>query len=115
MASEDTERYKNEMQAYNGRQEAKMRSEALKPPVSYAVPSGVGPAGRGPEGYPGGPGDMSRGPGPYAGQMGDMSGFGNPAAAGAGGYYGGMEFGGYGAMGMGAYGMGYGGYAMGAQ
>lgn len=31
MASEDTERYKKEMQSYNGRQEAKMRSEALKP------------------------------------------------------------------------------------
>ena len=31
LASEDTERYKKEMQSYNGRQEAKMRSEALKP------------------------------------------------------------------------------------
>lgn len=31
LASEDTERYKKEMQAYNGRQEAKMRDEALKP------------------------------------------------------------------------------------
>lgn len=35
MASEDTERYKKEMQSYNGRQEAKMRSEALKPPASF--------------------------------------------------------------------------------
>jgi len=33
LASEDTERYKKEMQSYNGRQEAKMRSEALKPPA----------------------------------------------------------------------------------
>lgn len=33
MAAEDTERYKKEMQSYNGRQEAKMRSEALKPPA----------------------------------------------------------------------------------
>lgn len=32
MAAEDTDRYKKEMQSYNGRQEAKMRSEALKPP-----------------------------------------------------------------------------------
>jgi len=40
MASEDTERYKKEMQTYNGRQEAKMRSEALKP--SPAVSAGDG-------------------------------------------------------------------------
>mmetsp|Transcript_29960 Transcript_29960/g.49451 ORF Transcript_29960/g.49451 Transcript_29960/m.49451 type:complete len:338 (-) Transcript_29960:99-1112(-) len=33
LAAEDTERYKKEMQSYNGRQEAKMRSEALKPPA----------------------------------------------------------------------------------
>ncbi|KAI2498630.1 high mobility group [Fragilaria crotonensis] len=33
MAAEDTERYKKEMLSYNGRQEAKMRSEALKPPA----------------------------------------------------------------------------------
>jgi len=31
LAAEDTDRYKKEMQGYNGRQEAKMRSEALKP------------------------------------------------------------------------------------
>jgi HMG (high mobility group) box len=36
LASEDTERYKKEMQSYNGRQEAKMRSEALKP-QAYAA------------------------------------------------------------------------------
>lgn len=39
LASEDTERYKEEMAAYNGRQEAKMRSEAMKPPASYSGPS----------------------------------------------------------------------------
>jgi len=45
LAAEDTERYKKDMQAYNGRQEAKMRSEALKPPAwnggeSESVPAG---------------------------------------------------------------------------
>lgn len=112
MASEDTERYKTEMQAYNGRQEAKMRSEALKAPVTYGGPGGP-PSGRGPEGYPGAP-DMRGGPGPYPGPMGDMSSFGAPGGAGY-GPYGGMEFAGYGAMGMGPYGMSYGGYPMGAQ
>jgi len=43
LASKDTERYKTEMQEYNGRQEAKMRNEALKRPVSYAAAS-TGPA-----------------------------------------------------------------------
>ena len=117
MASEDTERYKNEMQTYNGRQEAKMRSEALKPPVAFP---GSGGPGRGPEHFPGvqQPGvDVGRGPGGYPDQMANMSAFANPAGA-AGGYspYG-MEFGGYPSMGMGAaaYGMGaYGGaYGMG--
>lgn len=126
MAGEDTERYKNEMQIYNGRQEAKMRSEALKPPVQYPNSSGVG-GPRGPEGYAGVPPpgvDPSRGVvGGYPEQMANMSAFANPAAAAgmaaaqAQGYnpYGGMDFGGYGAaMQMGAYGMGaYGGYGMG--
>ena len=41
MASEDTERYKKEMQSYNGRQEAKMRSEALKPQAyQHGAPRG---------------------------------------------------------------------------
>ena len=125
MASEDTERYKNEMQTYNGRQEAKMRSEALKPPVTYPT-SGAGGPGRGGE-YPGGPqGADARGPGGYPEQMANMSAFANPAAGaagmGAGGYnpYGGMGMGAYGAaMGMGAYGGydtgggGYGAAAMG--
>lgn len=97
MASEDTERYKKEMQSYNGRQEAKMRSEALKPPASFQ------------HGVPGGP--KSSGSQPAAGmdprQQGyppDMQGFG----PGMGGYppYG-MEM--YGPpMGMYGYGGGYG-------
>mmetsp|Transcript_9296 Transcript_9296/g.13611 ORF Transcript_9296/g.13611 Transcript_9296/m.13611 type:complete len:367 (-) Transcript_9296:237-1337(-) len=33
LAADDTERYKKEMRTYNGNQEAKMRSEALKPPA----------------------------------------------------------------------------------
>jgi hypothetical protein len=113
------------MQIYNGRQEAKMRSEALKPPVQYPNAPGVG--SRVPEGYAGGPPvsgvDPSRGVvGGYPEQMANMSAFNPAAAAGmaaaqAQGYnpYGGMDFGGYGAaMQMGAYGMGaYGGYGMG--
>lgn len=119
LASEDTERYKNEMQTYNGRQEAKMRSEALKPPVTFP-----GAAARLPEHFPGGPQGApgmeasGRAPAGYPEQMANMSAFANPAAGAAagGGYnpYGGMEFGGYGGMGMGAYGMAaYGGYGMG--
>jgi hypothetical protein len=121
MASEDTERYKDEMQSYNGRQEAKMRSEALKPPVAFN--SGP-PAGRGAEAYSAA--EMARGgavPG-YPEQMANMSAFANPgvqAQMGAQGYnpYGGMDFSGYGGMGgmnayaMGAYGNPYAG--MGAQ
>lgn len=110
MASEDTERYKTEMQAYNGRQEAKMRSEALKQPVNYPSQS-MGMA-RGPEGYPSHP-DMGRGPPPgmYADQMGSMPPY-SPAGMGGYGPYGGMEYGGYGGMGYGGMG-GYGGYSMG--
>lgn len=131
MAAEDTERYKTEMQTYNGRQEAKMRSEALKPPAAFQGHGG--PGGPGAERFGAGPGvppGMEAagrgGPGGYSQeQMAQMSAFGNPGAAaamgayGGGNPYGGMEgFGGYGAaMGMGAYGMGaYGGYgAMGGQ
>lgn len=110
MASEDTERYKTEMQAYNCRQEAKMRSEAMKQPVNYPPPS-MG-MGRGPEGYPSHP-DMGRGPPPgmYADQMGQMSPY-SPAGPGSYMPYGGMEYGGYGGMGYGGMG-GYGGYSMG--
>jgi hypothetical protein len=112
LASEDTERYKTEMQAYNGRQEAKMRSEAMKAPVTYATSSVPGgPPVRGPDGYPV---DMARGPaGIYADQMAGMSAF-NPGGAGGYGPYGGMDYGGYGAMGYGAMGA-YGGYGMAAQ
>jgi len=105
LAAEDTERYKTEMQAYNGRQEAKMRSEALKPPVSFtgsstgpSIPSDRGVA------YPdvrGAYGDM---PGPTFAGMGPTSMGPMGAAAGMnGGYgYGYGDFTGYGNMGMGA-------------
>lgn len=89
LAAEDTERYKKEMQTYNGRQEAKMRSEALKPPAAYPVGQ-PGKGGMAP-GY-----DMSA----FGGQM-QMQGGYNP--------YGGMEFGGY-PMGMGGMYGPYGGY-----
>jgi hypothetical protein len=106
MAAEDTERYKTEMQAYNGRQEARMRQEALKPPQTYA-PAAQSQYSQG--GIPGGV-DLSRGG--YPDQMGQMAGYGSPGMApGAyGSYGGGMEFSGYGGMGygMGAYGGAYG-------
>jgi hypothetical protein len=108
MAAEDTERYKTEMQAYNGRQEARMRQEALKPPPTYtpaAPPQGYAPQGL----MPGGA-DPSRGG--YPDQMGQMAGYGSPGMApgGYGSYGGGMDFNGYGSMGygMGAYGGAYG-------
>ena len=120
MAAEDTERYKTEMQAYNGRQEAKMRSEALKPPAQQ-YPGATG-AGRGAEGFAGAGAGMDAARGGMAGypeQMANMSAFAGPAGAaamGAQGYYGGMaDFSGYGAaMGMGMAGMGMGAYGMGA-
>jgi hypothetical protein len=118
LAAEDTERYKKEMQSYNGRQEAKMRSEALKPPANFSRPDMQRPpvGGQASAAAMGGMGyDMS----------GMNSAFGNPAAAAAaagmaGGYNpysGGMEFmsypgmqamyGAYGGYpGMGAGGMG---------
>lgn len=104
LASEDTERYKKEMQTYNGRQEAKMRSEALKPPVPY---SGRQETHKAP--------DSSRSQPSYPG-MDSMAGMNSAFSQGMppGPYpnpYGGMEFGGYG-MGMGMYGP-YGGYPMG--
>lgn len=94
LATEDTERYKKEMGDYNGRQEQKMRNEALKPsaPAFSRADMGKGhmmDPSRG--GYPDGMG----------------SGFGNPAMGGYPGY--GMGFG-YG-MGMeGMYPPPYGGY-----
>lgn len=93
LAAEDTERYKKEMAEYNGRQEQKMRNEALKPPVSSfsrADKSGMT-----------GMMDPSRG-----GYADAMSSFG---AAQMGGYYGGMDFSAY-SMGMGGMYNPYAGY-----
>jgi len=127
LAAEDTERYKTEMQAYNGRQEAKMRQEALKPPVSFPSVSAVGgmPNDRTGLSYPdgrGGYGDMT-GAG-FPGMPSNMGpsgmGPGGPASMGPGGMssgygYGYGDFSGYGSMGMSPYGggmpMGYGGYS----
>eukprot|EP00531_Pseudo-nitzschia_arenysensis_P018965 CAMPEP_0116135026 /NCGR_PEP_ID=MMETSP0329-20121206/10972_1 /TAXON_ID=697910 /ORGANISM="Pseudo-nitzschia arenysensis, Strain B593" /LENGTH=323 /DNA_ID=CAMNT_0003629801 /DNA_START=243 /DNA_END=1214 /DNA_ORIENTATION=+ len=124
LAAEDTERYKTEMQAYNGRQEAKMRQEALKPPVSFSASSAAVPGDR--PAYPDARvayGDMAGagfpGMGPGAMGPGGM-GPGGPASMGpgamGGGYgYGYGDFSGYGSMGMSPYGggmpMGYGGYS----
>jgi len=135
MAAEDTERYKKDMQAYNSRQEAKMRSEALKPPVWNS--GAVGARGARADGLqlPGGKAggaaagvmgmqESARGAGAYQDAIAGM----NPAYAAqaggmaAGGYnpYAGMDLGAYGGMaqqhmGMTAAGMyqGYGaGYGM---
>ena len=83
LAAEDTERYKKEMTEYNGRQEQKMRNEALKPPVSSFT--------RGDKSGMASMMDPSR-----AGYGDAMASFG----AQMGGYYGGMDFSAYG-MGMG--------------
>ena len=104
LASEDAERYKKEMKSYNSRQEAKMRSEAVKPPSSGGYSHGSpGRAGSRPEMGPPPPGPHGMDPrvhGPY-----DMqSAFANPAMAGGYGY--GMDYG----YGMGASMYGYGGY-----
>lgn len=128
LAAEDTERYKTEMQAYNGRQEAKMRQEALKPPVSFSGTSASGalsgdrPVGSYPDarvGYPdmtgaGFPGMGPSGMGPSSMAPGGPAGMG-PAGMGGGYGYGYGDFSGYGNMGMNPYGggmpMGYGGYS----
>eukprot|EP00536_Pseudo-nitzschia_multiseries_P012806 jgi/Psemu1/298229/fgenesh1_pm.508_\ len=123
LASEDTERYKTEMQDYNGRQEAKMRSEAMKPAAPFPS-SSITPNDRGVPSYPdarGGYGDMS-GVG-FPGMS--SSGMGPPVPAGTGGMgpgamgggygYGYGDFSGYGNMGMNPYAggmpMGYGSYS----
>jgi hypothetical protein len=97
MAGEDTERYKKEMQSYNGRQEAKMRSEALKPPSwnskDPAAKQAAGPAAAGP--------DSKTAAAAYPGSAG--SAFADPSAAAAA-----TQMGAYGA----GYGGGYGGYGM---
>lgn len=128
LAAVDTERYKTEMQAYNGRQEAKMRSEALKPPVSFAGSSAGGamPSDRAGVSYPdgrGGYGDMTGAsfPGMASNGMGPSGmGPGGPTSMGPGGMSGGYgygygDFSGYGNMGMNPYGggmpMAYGGYS----
>jgi HMG (high mobility group) box len=108
LASEDTERYKKEMQSYNGRQEAKMRSEALKPAVSYSSRQDMSKMSdsRSQGGYPG----MQVMPG-MEGMSGMNSAFG-PGGMPPPGYpnpYGGMEFGGYGMPMPPMYGA-YGGY-----
>mmetsp|Transcript_14868 Transcript_14868/g.41399 ORF Transcript_14868/g.41399 Transcript_14868/m.41399 type:complete len:332 (+) Transcript_14868:471-1466(+) len=126
LASEDTERYKTEMQEYNGRQEAKMRSEAMKPAASFPAGSAGVPNDRGVGigAYPdarGGYGDMAGVgfPGMSSGGMGPPV-PGGPAGMGpgamAGGYgYGYGDFSGYGNIGMNPYGagvpMGYGSYS----
>jgi HMG (high mobility group) box len=97
LASEDTDRYKKEMVDYNGRQEAKMRSEALKPPAAFA-----GREMKGADARQGG----------YPDAMNGMNSMGFQAGMASGGYPYGMDFSGYG-MPMGMY--GYGGYPMGGQ
>lgn len=116
MAAEDTERYKKEMLSYNGRQEAKMRSEALKPPA-WNAGKGAAEASYGnsvvkapvelptrsaiPSGYSDTMASYANQAAAAAATMG--AGFANP--------YAGMDLGGYAAM-QGMYG-GYGGYGMG--
>jgi len=83
-AALDTERYKKEMETYNIRQEARMKAEAMKPPVipSVSVYPGQGRAdlhypGANPSvmgGQPGYPGDPSGMPSPYGAAPGAMQG-----------------------------------------
>jgi hypothetical protein len=102
LASQDTERYKKEMEAYNGRQEAKMRSDALKAPVA-PDPYHHGSSSSAMSGHHDVKYDTSSSYGMGmvggAGYM-DHQGYGNHGSMMGGGYYGGMDFGGYG-MGMG--------------
>jgi hypothetical protein len=115
MAAEDTERYKKEMLSYNGRQEAKMRSEALKPPAWNAgkaatdssfpskISAEVASRPNLPSGYNDAMASYANQAAAAAASMG--AGFANP--------YAGMDLGGYAAM-QGMYG-GYGGYGMGSE
>lgn len=118
-AQDDTERYKKEMQAYNGRQEAKMRSEALKPPTwnasSNRSEGATGAGNNGPVTSEAG-GDSAAGGGAAANAAAGRGGYSaealaginsafaaNPAAAagmGVGGYnpYAGMDLSAYGGM-----------------
>lgn len=109
LASEDAERYKKEMKSYNSKQEAKMRSEAVKPPQSAyaATPTSSSSRARSEMGgTPAGPGSMDPRQQGYPPEMGMQSAFGSPMA---GGYGYPMDYG-YGGMGMGAPMYGYGGY-----
>jgi HMG (high mobility group) box len=94
LAADDTDRYKKEMVEYNGRQEAKMRSEALKPPVTFAPREAKGSDPR--QAYPE--------------AMNGMNGF---QAGMSGAYPYGMDFSSGYAMPMSMY--GYGGYPMAGQ
>lgn len=102
LAAEDTDRYKKEMQGYNGRQEAKMRSEALKPPPSSNYQGPPEPAKS--------PTSMSRNASMPTYEMppGANPGYGGPPPMQAYAYPG-MEYGGYPGMGMAPM-YGYGGY-----
>jgi len=88
LASEDAERYKKEMKDYNSRQEAKMRSEAVKPVTPYPGT----PTGSRRSEPPPGADPRSAG---YPPEMGMQSAFGSPMAGGYGYGYG-MEYGGMG-------------------
>jgi len=130
LASEDTERYKTEMQEYNCRQEAKMRNEALKPSISYAT-TPLGPVipvdrgasypdvravyGDGTVPYTGMPSSVMSSNGMPLGNIGPTS-LGTPVVGNSTYGYGYGDFPGYSNMGMNAYGngmpmMGYGGYS----
>lgn len=121
LASEDTERYKTEMQEYNGRQEAKMRAEAMKPAASFPTSSAGGPNERGVPSYSDGRGaygDMSAVgfPGMPSSSMGPQGPAGSmgPGAMGGAYGYGYGDYSGYGSMGMNPYGgmpMSYGSYS----
>ncbi|KAL7578225.1 hypothetical protein ACA910_012648 [Epithemia clementina (nom. ined.)] len=101
LAAEDTDRYKKEMQGYNGRQEAKMRSEALKPQP--------GPSFQAQQESAKSPTNVARPPSVPSYEMpGPNSGYGAPPPMQAYAYPG-MDYGGYPGMSMGAM-YGYGGY-----
>lgn len=107
LAGEDAERYKKEMKTYNSKQEAKMRSEAVKPPPSSYSGTPTASRGRAEMVTPSTPTGMDpRQQSGYPPEMGMQSAFGSPMA---GGYGYGMEYG-YGGMGMGASMYGYAGY-----
>jgi hypothetical protein len=95
LAAEDTERYKKEMADYNGRQELKMRNEALKPTAPAFSRTDMNKQAM--AGMP----DPSRGGYPE-GMSGMNSAFASAAGMGGGYPYGGMDFGAAYGMQMGA-------------